>query len=72
MSNYPILQLSAAMSNRKIMQAPSGEMVEIKDQREGVAIVYRLDENNERIKEINAMGEQSFKIGIITRSQLPK
>jgi hypothetical protein len=54
----------------KLITAPSGALVEIKEVKKGITLVYQLDKNNKRIPTINIKGENTFLIGIITNSKL--
>ncbi|MCP4552339.1 MAG: hypothetical protein GY834_09925 [Bacteroidetes bacterium] len=56
--------------NRKIIIAPSGALVEIKEVKKGITLVYQLDDNNNRIEQINSNGGTSHLIGIITTSKI--
>lgn len=50
----------------KIITAPSGALVEVKEVKKGITLVYQLDENKKRIPTVNVKGENTFLIGIIT------
>ena len=54
------------MNRGKLITAPSGALVEVKEVKKGITIVYQLDENNQRIPRINIKGEDTFLIGLIT------
>ena len=54
----------------KIITAPSGALVEIKEVKKEITLVYQLDKNNKRIPTINIKAERTFLIGIITNSKL--
>ena len=53
----------------KIIKAPSGDFVEIKDVKETLIIVYQLNENNERILVDYPKGRSEL-IGIIIKSKI--
>lgn len=54
----------------KIITAPSGALVEIKEIKKGIILVYQLDENKNRIPRINIRGENIFLTGIITANKI--
>lgn len=54
----------------KLITAPSGALVELKEVKKGITLVYQLDENQKRIKKLNVKGEKYFLIGIITTSKI--
>ena len=54
----------------KTITAPSGKLVEIKEFKGGLTIVYQLDDNNNRIEQLNVKGEKTYLIGIITTSKI--
>ncbi len=54
----------------QIIKAPSGAMVEVKEFKDSLIIVYQLDENNNRILERKAKGNMGFLIGIITKEKI--
>tara|TARA_R110000850_G_scaffold45571_1_gene115234 strand:- start:384 stop:554 length:171 start_codon:yes stop_codon:yes gene_type:complete len=54
------------LNNRKIIIAPSGALVEIKEVQEFLTTVYQLDDNKERIEQLNSDGNKTYLIGIIT------
>lgn len=54
------------MKRKEIVIAPSGVLVELKEKRGSLWIVYQLDENQERIFSKNLDGAINYKIGIIT------
>jgi hypothetical protein len=53
---------------RKFIKAPSGDTVEIKEDKGSLYIVYQLDENNNRIKEWYPRGE-FYVTGIVTKQK---
>ena len=58
------------LNNNKNIIAPSGAVVELKEVRGVLTIVYQLDKNKKRITQLNAKGEASFLIGIVTTSKI--
>ena len=58
------------LNNRKIIIAPSGALVEIKEVKGCLTIVYQLDDNKRRIEQLNAKGDKSYLIGIVTTSKI--
>jgi len=55
---------------RKIIIAPSGDLVEIKEVKGYLTLVYQLDNNNNRIEQLNLMGNTIYLIGIILTSKI--
>ena len=58
------------MGGRKLITAPSGALVEIKEVKKVITLVYQLDENKQRIPRTNIKGEDTFLIGLITNSKI--
>ena len=54
----------------KIITAPSGALVEIKEVKKVITLVYQLDKNKKRIPTMNAKGENTFLIGLITNDNI--
>lgn len=58
------------LNTRKIITAPSGSLVELKEVKGYLTLVYQLDSNNNRIEQLNLMGKTTYLIGIITTSKI--
>jgi hypothetical protein len=55
------------MHNRgTFLLAPSGALVEFKEEKKSLTIVYQLDKNKNRIEQLNCKGEKTYLIGIIS------
>lgn len=50
----------------ELIISPSGALVEIKEVRESISIVYQLDSEGKRIKERKADGRMDYLHGIIS------
>ena len=58
------------MRRGALIKAPSGVMVEIKEVREVITLVYQLDEQGNRIKERKINGKYGYLLGIISTNKI--
>jgi len=58
------------LNTRKIITAPSGDLVEVKEVKGSLTLVYQLDDNNNRIEQMNLMGDTIYLTGIILTSKI--